>query len=181
MAMTSLPHRAALLAVTLGLSTLASCARSDPSTSAEAGVSPSAGASSSPPSTASPSTPSSSAPSPSASGAAATDAGVAITVLSEGFGPPCEMGDHVMIHYTVTLLDGSPVASSRERKKPLELTVGERRTIMGLSQGIAGMRRHEKRKLVVPPELAFGAKSNAKIPPNSTLVYEVELLAIRDK
>jgi FKBP-type peptidyl-prolyl cis-trans isomerase len=116
---------------------------------------------------------------PSASGA--VDASVAITVLREGSGPVCEGGDRVMIHYTASLLDGTLVASSREKNKPLELTIGERTITAGMSQGVTGMRVGETRRLVVPPELAFGSKSGAKIPPYSTIVYEVELLAIKPK
>ncbi|MGH7294119.1 MAG: FKBP-type peptidyl-prolyl cis-trans isomerase [Polyangiaceae bacterium] len=121
-----------------------------------------------------------SSPAPSAS-AAARDAVVAITVLREGNGPACAPGDRVALHYTASLLDGTQFASSREKGRPLELTIGERSVTKGMSQGITGMRVGEKRRLVVPPSLAFGDKGSSTFPPNSTIVYEVELLAIRPK
>ena len=122
-------------------------------------------------------------PSPPAppAGSGATDAVVGITVLAEGRGPAAQDGDRVKVHYTASLADGTQFASSREKNQPLEFTIGERSITRGMSQGVTGMKVGEKRRLVVPPALAYGERSNAKIPPNSTLVYEVELLAIKPK
>jgi FKBP-type peptidyl-prolyl cis-trans isomerase len=123
--------------------------------------------------------PSASAAAPSAS--AAPEAVVGTTVLVEGTGPACKKGDKVAVHYVGTLLDGSKFASSRDSNQPLTFTVGQRGIVRGMSQGVLGMKVGEKRKIVVPPSLAYGERSNDKIPPNSTLVYEVELLGIEAK
>ena len=106
---------------------------------------------------------------------------VTTTVLAEGTGPACKKGDKVAIHYVGTLLDGGKFASSRDTNQPLLFTVGQRGIVRGMSQGVLGMRVGEKRKIVVPPSLAYGERSSDKIPPNSTLVYEVELLGIEPK
>ena len=103
------------------------------------------------------------------------------TVIAEGTGPAAKTGDKVSVHYTASLLDGTPFASSRDKNQPLVFTIGERSVVKGMSDGVTGMKVGEKRRLVVPPSLAYGERSNAKIPPNSTLIYEVELLAINPK
>jgi FKBP-type peptidyl-prolyl cis-trans isomerase len=116
-----------------------------------------------------------SAPSPSA---AAT---VTTTILTPGTGPAAKHGDKVAIHYVGTLLDGTKFASSRDKNEPLTFTVGGRGIVKGMNQGVLGMRVGETRRIVVPPSLAYGERSNEKIPPNSTLTYEVELLGIETK
>jgi FKBP-type peptidyl-prolyl cis-trans isomerase len=116
-----------------------------------------------------------SAPSPSA---AAT---VTTTILTPGTGPAAKPGDKVAIHYVGTLLDGTKFASSRDKNEPLTFTVGGRGIVKGMNQGVLGMRVGETRRIVVPPSLAYGERSNEKIPPNSTLTYEVELLGIETK
>lgn len=120
-------------------------------------------------------TSSQSAPSPSA---AAT---VTTTILTQGTGPAAKPGDKVAIHYVGTLLDGTKFASSRDKNEPLTFTVGGRGIVKGMNQGVLGMRVGETRRIVVPPSLAYGERSNEKIPPNSTLTYEVELLGIETK
>ena len=116
-----------------------------------------------------------SAPSPSA---AAT---VTTTILTPGTGPAAKLGDKVAIHYVGTLLDGTKFASSRDKNEPLTFTVGGRGIVKGMNQGVLGMRVGETRRIVVPPSLAYGERSSEKIPPNSTLTYEVELLGIETK
>jgi FKBP-type peptidyl-prolyl cis-trans isomerase len=116
-----------------------------------------------------------SAPSPSA---AAT---VTTTILTPGTGPAAKPGDKVAIHYVGTLLDGTKFASSRDKNEPLTFTVGGRGIVKGMNQGVLGMRVGETRRIVVPPSLAYGERSSEKIPPNSTLTYEVELLGIETK
>jgi FKBP-type peptidyl-prolyl cis-trans isomerase len=106
---------------------------------------------------------------------------VGITVLAPGTGPAARQGDKVAVHYTASLADGTQFASSRDKNEPLVFTVGGRGIVKGMSQGVAGMKVGEKRRLVVPPSLAYGERSSATIPANSTLVYEVELLGIEPR
>ena len=139
----------------------------------------------------------SAAPTPSASAAqppppaasANPDDKVAITVLTKGKGAAVvKDGDRAQVHYVGTLMDGTKFDSSRDRGAPFTFTVGpkcqERRdcVIQGWNQGVVGMKVGEKRKLVIPPSLAYGPRgSPPKIPPNSTLQFEVELMGINPK
>jgi FKBP-type peptidyl-prolyl cis-trans isomerase len=109
------------------------------------------------------------------------NAKVTITEVALGKGPEAKAGDKVSVHYVGTLQsDGSQFDSSRTRNKPFDFTLGRGEVIKGWDQGVAGMKVGGKRKLVIPPELGYGARgAGAKIPPNSTLVFEVELLDIK--
>ena len=118
------------------------------------------------------------APSSSSAAPAAT---VTTTVLTPGTGPVAKRGDRVSIHYVGTLLDGTKFASSRDSNKPLEFVLGKRGIVKGMNLGVLGMRVGETRRIVVPPSLAYGERTNDKIPPNSTLTYEVELLGIETR
>lgn len=127
-------------------------------------------------------------PGPSASAAASQPAPtpsaaatITTTILTPGTGPACKQGDKVAIHYVGTLLDGTKFASSRDKNEPLTFTVGGRGIVKGMNQGVLGMRVGETRRIVVPPALAYGERSSDKIPPSSTLTYEVELLGIETK
>ncbi|MGH7439306.1 MAG: FKBP-type peptidyl-prolyl cis-trans isomerase, partial [Polyangiaceae bacterium] len=104
---------------------------------------------------------------------------VTSTVLKPGKGTAvAKDGDKVRVHYVGTLTDGSKFDSSRDRKTPFEFTLGRGMVIKGWDQGVAGMKVGEKRKLVIPASLAYGAMARPGIPANSTLVFEVELLDI---
>ena len=104
---------------------------------------------------------------------------VKIETLKQGAGDGAKNGDTLVVHYTGTLTDGKQFDSSRGREA-FEVTLGERRVIAGWEQGLAGMRKGEIRKLTIPPELGYGARGAAGvIPPNATLVFEVELLEIK--
>ncbi len=107
---------------------------------------------------------------------------VSLTIedLKPGDGAEVKTGNTVSVHYVGTLEDASKFDSSRDRGTPFEFTVGEGRVIPGWEQGLLGMKVGGKRKLVIPPELAYGENSPSPlIPPNSTLIFEIELLAIK--
>ncbi|XP_050071483.1 peptidyl-prolyl cis-trans isomerase FKBP2 [Anopheles maculipalpis] len=91
-------------------------------------------------------------------------------------------GDLVHMHYTGTLEDGTEFDSSIPRGNPLTFTLGMGQVIKGWDQGLLGMCEGEKRKLVIPPELGYGERgAGEKIPPNSVLIFEVELMKIERK
>ena len=99
--------------------------------------------------------------------------------LVQGTGDEAVTGKKVSVHYTGTLTDGSKFDSSLDRGKPFDFPLGGGRVIKGWDQGVAGMKVGGKRRLTIPPELAYGERGFPPvIPPNSTLVFEIELLAV---
>ncbi len=121
------------------------------------------------------------APAPPAAPLPGSDAKIAITTLEPGKGPQAKPGDTVRVHYVGTLTDGKKFDSSRDRNQPFDFTLGLGTVIKGWDQGVVGMRAGEKRKLVIPPSLAYGSSGRPGIPPDATLVFEVQLLAINPK
>lgn len=102
-----------------------------------------------------------------------------ITDLVVGTGALATAGVQVDVHYTGWLTDGTKFDSSVDRGKPFSFSLGEGRVIKGWDQGVLGMKIGGKRKLTIPPDLGYGARgAGGVIPPNSTLVFEVELLGI---
>ncbi len=101
-----------------------------------------------------------------------------VTTVKEGSGEAAKAGDIVSVHYTGTLTDGTKFDSSRDRGTPFTFTLGAGQVIKGWDQGVAGMKRGEQRKLVVPPEMGYGSRAVSVIPANSTLLFDVELLDI---
>jgi peptidylprolyl isomerase len=99
--------------------------------------------------------------------------------LVEGKGKEAKKGDSVEVHYTGTLTNGTKFDSSVDRKQPFPFPLGAGRVIKGWDEGVAGMKEGGKRKLIIPPELAYGNEQKGPIPPNSTLIFEVELLKVK--
>lgn len=100
--------------------------------------------------------------------------------LTVGSGDEATTGKTVSVHYTGTLTDGSKFDSSLDRGRPFEFQLGAGRVIKGWDQGVLGMKVGGKRKLTIPSDLAYGARGFPPvIPPNSTLVFEIELLGVR--
>ncbi|MFZ9886001.1 MAG: FKBP-type peptidyl-prolyl cis-trans isomerase [Myxococcota bacterium] len=96
-----------------------------------------------------------------------------------GTGAEATSGTQVQVHYTGWLTDGSKFDSSLDRGRPFAFALGARQVIQGWDQGVVGMKVGGKRRLTIPPELGYGARGfPGAIPPNSTLIFEVELVAI---
>jgi peptidylprolyl isomerase len=101
------------------------------------------------------------------------------TDIEEGTGKQVRKGDTVEIHYVGTLKSGKKFDSSRDRGQPFVTPIGVGKVIKGWDEGVVGMKEGGKRKLVIPPELGYGDEDQGVIPPNSTLIFEVELLKVR--
>ena len=118
-----------------------------------------------------------------APGAAAPQAqggGLMIEEVKIGDGAVATKGKTVSVHYTGTLTNGTKFDSSLDRGRPIEFVLGTGMVIKGWDQGIDGMKVGGKRKLTIPPELAYGARGMpGAIPPNSTLLFDVELVAVK--
>jgi FKBP-type peptidyl-prolyl cis-trans isomerase len=101
-----------------------------------------------------------------------------IVVLKEGSGPGAANGQTIQVHYTGKLTDGK-VFDSSIGKNPLSVTLGAGQVIQGWDIGILGMKVGEKRELTIPPLLGYGAQGfPGVIPPNATLIFEVELVGL---
>ncbi|MBP6188942.1 MAG: FKBP-type peptidyl-prolyl cis-trans isomerase [Azonexus sp.] len=100
------------------------------------------------------------------------------TVVGEG--AEAKAGQQVIVHYTGWLTNGSKFDSSKDRNDPFEFSLGMRQVIGGWDEGVQGMKIGGTRKLTIPPQLGYGARgAGGVIPPNATLVFEVELLGLR--
>ena len=107
-----------------------------------------------------------------------TDSGLKYDDTVIGDGATAVKGQTVSVHYTGWLTDGEKFDSSKDRNDPFQFQLGAGRVIRGWDEGVQGMKVGGKRKLTIPPGLGYGARgAGGVIPPNATLVFEVELLA----
>jgi len=102
--------------------------------------------------------------------------GLKYFVEKTGSGKPVKNGEAINVHYTGWLSDGTKFDSSRERGEPISLELGAGRVIRGWDLGLAGMKRGEKRLLLIPPNLGYGSRGGGPIPPDATLIFAVEMM-----
>ena len=109
-----------------------------------------------------------------------TPSGLRYQDLAKGDGAEATAGKTVQVHYTGWLPNGEKFDSSRDRNEPFNFTLGAGQVIAGWDEGVAGMKVGGRRKLVIPPDLAYGtAGAPPDIPPGATLVFDIELLNVR--
>jgi peptidylprolyl isomerase len=114
------------------------------------------------------------------SAATTKETGLMIKDVVVGTGAVATAGKIVTVHYTGTFTDGTKFDSSLDSGKPFTFQLGVGQVIKGWDEGVAGMKVGGKRKLTIPPELAYGAAgAPGAIPPNSTLIFDVELLGVK--
>ena len=113
------------------------------------------------------------------SSAISSESELKITINQEGSGDRADIGMSVSVHYTGKLEDGTVFDSSIPRGQPFTFTLGAGQVIKGWDLGVEGMTVGEKRNLVIPPHLGYGVRgAGATIPPNATLIFDVELLEV---
>lgn len=108
-----------------------------------------------------------------------SDSKFKIEDIKVGTGKKVTSGDYITIHYLGTLENGKKFDSSYDRGEPFQTRIGVGEVIEGWDMGVVGMKVGGKRKLTIPPQLAYGDREIGDIPANSTLIFEVELLEIK--
>ncbi|MCH7522932.1 MAG: FKBP-type peptidyl-prolyl cis-trans isomerase, partial [Chloroflexi bacterium] len=109
-----------------------------------------------------------------------TDTGLGVIEIETGRGETPEAGQTLAVHYTGWLSDGTKFDSSLDGGTPFELALGAGQVIAGWDEGLATMKVGGKRRLIIPPELAYGEAGSPSIPPNSELTFDIELLEIKE-
>ena len=109
--------------------------------------------------------------------------GLQWTDIKEGTGETPKPGQIVVVDYTGWLFEngqkGTKFDSSVDRGQPIEFPIGQGRVIKGWDEGVGSMKVGGKRTLIIPPDIAYGTRGRGKIPPNATLIFDVELIAIK--
>jgi peptidylprolyl isomerase len=109
-----------------------------------------------------------------------TDSGLQYEDLKVGDGASPQKGQTVVVHYTGTLEDGTKFDSSRDRGQPFSFKIGVGQVIKGWDEGVGSMKIGGERKLIIPSDLGYGSRgAGGVIPPNATLIFDVELLDIK--
>ena len=109
-----------------------------------------------------------------------TTSGLQYVDLVVGSGREAHVGETAIVHYTGTLTDDTKFDSSKDRNTPFSFRLGAGRVIKGWDEGVEGMKIGGIRKLVIPPQLGYGSRgAGSAVPPNATLIFEVELLDLR--
>lgn len=109
-----------------------------------------------------------------------TPSGLKLEMIKDGTGPNPQPGQTVTVHYTGTLSDGKKFDSSRDRGEPFSFRLGQGQVIRGWDEGLALMKVGSRAKLTIPPQLGYGARgAGGVIPPNATLIFDVELLGAK--
>ena len=111
-----------------------------------------------------------------------TPSGLKYEDLVAGSGPAAKTGDHLVVNYEGRLIDGTKFDSSYDRHQPFDVVLGVTQVIQGWTEGLANMKAGGARKLIIPPQLGYGLNGYPDvIPPNATLIFKVEVVAINPK